>query len=160
VLNDAYESDLDRFDRGTVRLPFSDLTEGPHTFSVRAWDAYNNPAVGSVDFVVVSGQLLRLDQLFLYPNPSTGPVTVSFAHNQDGRPLEVSVSLHAQDGRTVRTYEWEGTPQGNQTEVLTWDLNDAPQGPLPSGWYWVRLQAKSSLTGEKETQAERLVLIP
>jgi hypothetical protein len=87
-------------------------------------------------------------------------VTVSFSHNQDGRPLEVSVSLHAQDGRTVRTYEWEGTPQGNQTEVLTWDLNDAPQGPLPPGWYWVRLQAKSSLTGEKETQAERLVLIP
>jgi hypothetical protein len=52
VLNDAYESDLDRFDRGTVRLPFSDLTEGPHTFSVRAWDAYNNPAVGSVDSVL------------------------------------------------------------------------------------------------------------
>lgn len=160
VLNGSYESDLDRFDRGTVRLPFFDLPEGPHTFSVRAWDAYNNPAVGSVEFVVVRGQLLQLDQLFLYPNPlASGPLTVAFSHNQDGQPLEVGASLHASDGRVLRTYDWVGTPSGNRTELLDWDLNADPGGPLVPGWYWVRLRVKNTQTGQRDVVGERLVLI-
>ena len=160
VLNGSYESDLDRFDRGTVRLPFFDLPEGPHTFSVRAWDAYNNPAVGSVDFVVVRGQLLQLDALFLYPNPvAAGPLTVAFSHNQDGQPLEVGASLHAADGRVLRTYDWVGTPSGNRTELVEWDLSADPGGPLVPGWYWVRLRVKNTQTGQHDVVGERLVLI-
>jgi hypothetical protein len=92
---------------------------------------------------------------------------IGYTYQQDGHSFYVLIFPQANTTwvydvatQVDGTYEWEGTPQGNQTEVLTWDLNDAPQGPLPPGWYWVRLQAKSSLTGEKETQAERLVLIP
>lgn len=161
VLNGSYEADLDRFDRGTVRLPFFDLPEGPHTFSVRAWDAYNNPAVGSIDFVVVKGAVLRLDELFLYPNPvASGPLTVAFSHNQDGQPLEVGVSLHAADGRVVRTETWSGTPSGNRTEVVEWNLSDDPAGPPVPGWYWVRLKVTNTQTGQRDVVGERLVLIP
>jgi hypothetical protein len=96
----------------------------------------------------------------LYPNPlASGPLTVAFSHNQDGQPLEVGASLHASDGRVLRTYDWVGTPSGNRTELLDWDLNADSGGPLVPGWYWVRLRVKNTQTGQRDVVGERLVLI-
>ncbi|MBK8415384.1 MAG: hypothetical protein IPL22_13430 [Bacteroidetes bacterium] len=42
VLNDYYESDLDRYQSGKILYPLSGLPEGRHTLKFKVWDIYNN----------------------------------------------------------------------------------------------------------------------
>ena len=52
VLNDFYKADLNTYKSGTVRYPFSNLTEGSHTLKLRAWDVHNNSSEAFTEFVV------------------------------------------------------------------------------------------------------------
>ena len=42
VLNDYYESDIDSYQSGEIRYPFTELEDGLHTLSVKVWDVFNN----------------------------------------------------------------------------------------------------------------------
>ena len=45
VLNNFYESDLDNYQRGTVRFQLPPLAPGPHSLRIKAWDVVNNSSV-------------------------------------------------------------------------------------------------------------------
>lgn len=161
VLNGIYQTDVDAFTRGTVRWPYEGLAEGPHRFSVRAWDAYNNLGEGYIDFVVVKGDVLTLERLFVYPNPATeGPVTFGISHNQEGEELLVQLVVSSPSGQIVYTADWEGEAEGNRLEPIQWDLRSANGSVLPSGWYIFSVVVTHKATGIRAKAGERLVLLP
>ena len=50
-LNDFYESDIDSYKSGIIDYPFSTLSEGKHSLTVKVWDVHNNSAEGVTEFV-------------------------------------------------------------------------------------------------------------
>ena len=38
VLNDYYQADLNSYKSGTIKYPFSALSEGKHTLTLKVWD--------------------------------------------------------------------------------------------------------------------------
>ena len=54
VLNNFYETELDDYQRGIVRFPLEDLSEGKHSIRIKAGDVLNNSSEAMLDFVVVN----------------------------------------------------------------------------------------------------------
>ena len=70
VLNDYYTAETDDYKNGTVNFPLNNLTPGPHTLKLKAWDVYNNSSENEIDFVVFDeNQELVIENLLNYPNP-------------------------------------------------------------------------------------------
>ncbi|MBN2864213.1 MAG: type IX secretion system sortase PorU, partial [Bacteroidales bacterium] len=55
VLNNYFENDFDNYMKGKVMYELSDLSEGNHSVTIKAWDNYNNSSLESVHFIVHEG---------------------------------------------------------------------------------------------------------
>ncbi|MEM6328509.1 MAG: type IX secretion system sortase PorU, partial [Bacteroidota bacterium] len=137
-----YEGDLDTFTSGTVRFPLADLAPGPHTLSLTAWDGANNASTEVLEFVVADGADLLVENAYPYPNPTPGPSTFFFEHNQPpGTLARVQLRIYSLAGRPVRTMEMDGPLTGGLVR-LDWDGFDDDADPLASGIYLYRLRVE------------------
>jgi len=50
VLNDYYEADENRYNKGRIAYPFSELPDGEHNLSLKVWDVYNNSSIAYLNF--------------------------------------------------------------------------------------------------------------
>lgn len=146
-----FESDPGSFRSGRVEYSFRDyaggLADGPHSLSVRAWDVLNNSNVQSLDFVVASTQDVVLNNVYNYPNPTSGHTRFVFEHNQPaGSMASVQVRIYALSGRPVRTIDTEeALPSGVLTAgpvQVTWDGRDEDMNLLASGIYLYKVRVR------------------
>ena len=80
ILNDFYQTELDDFTRGKVVYRLRNLSVGPHTLKLKAWDTYNNSSEAMLNFVVVSDNSVTLDNVLNYPNPFVNYTEFWFNH--------------------------------------------------------------------------------
>lgn len=150
-IGSRFESDPGSFRSGRVEYSFRDyadgLTDGPHSLSVRAWDVLNNSNVQSLDFVVASTQDVVLNNVYNYPNPTSGHTRFVFEHNQPaGSAASVQVRIYALSGRPVRTLDTEeALPSGVLTAgpvQVVWDGRDEDMNLLASGIYLYKVRVR------------------
>jgi len=162
-----YQSDLDTYQRGTVRFPMPDLPGGPHTVSLTAWDVVNNAATASVDFLVEDAERLRIAHAYPYPNPTTGPTRFVFEHNQaPGTPARVQIRIYTLSGRPVRTLDGpetlpDGTLSGSPIQI-PWDGRDEDLDALATGIYLYKVRVEVDRgDGERRVaeEVQRLAII-
>jgi hypothetical protein len=67
------------------------------------------------------------------PNPFSDETAILF---ELARPLQTQVTIHAVDGRRLRTL-WDGV-SGPGPRMIWWDGRDAGGHALPAGTYWAR----------------------
>ena len=158
VLNDYYETAPNTYQKGYVNFPMSGLAEGRHTIKVRAWDANDNSAEGTVDFVVVNDKVVDIQQLSNYPNPFANLTHFVFEHNHPDELLDVQINLYNTAGAIVRNIKESFTPSGSRSAELTWDGTDNNGAPLPSGVYVYKLSL-STEKGYRATAYQKLVII-
>ena len=159
VLNEYYSSDLDTYKSGRVVFPFSDLSEGPHTLELKAWDVHNNSAKAQLDFVMVSDLNVFLDGLVNYPNPvGFGGTTFRFEHNQACVALKMSMHIYDSQGTVVWQGERTETPAGYQVDGWHWDGASSGGSPLGAGTYLYRLDIETP-EGRRAAKTGRLVLL-
>ena len=158
VLNDYYEADLDTYQSGKVRYRYSDLAEGTHTLTFKAWDVHNNSSTKSTEFVVASSEELALAHVLNYPNPFTTRTEFYFEHNRPCSTLDVQVQVFTVSGRLVKTITREVSCEGFRAEPLAWDGLDDHGDKLGRGVYVYRLHIADEL-GEKAEKFEKLVIL-
>lgn len=86
--------------------------------------------------VVAADDLLRV-----WPNPASGPLTLSYDVPEDGR---VTLEIYDVSGRRVRTLVDRKLRSGRQTFV--WDGTNQVGDPVAPGSYWLRYRAADSQT--------------
>ena len=136
VLNDYFISKNNNFRAGQVSYLFSELSEGQHSLSFRAWDLLNNSSTARLDFEVVKGLDPTLFSVTAYPNPLPAgvPLNISVAYDRPDDLMETKVLIYDPSGRLVTVYEQAG--DGNMSIPLT----------LPEGIYLYKLNIKSATT--------------
>jgi hypothetical protein len=108
------------------------LTDG----TVYSW---NVSTIGHYEFdeLVTTGvgpQAAALAPMKVYPNPTTGRLSVDYALEADA---PVSLELRDMQGRTVRIMELGTQPAGSHT--AQWDGTDAQGRPAAAGTYLCRI---------------------
>jgi hypothetical protein len=158
ILNDYYQSDLNSYQSGIVRYPFSKMSEGRHTLTLRAWDVYNNSNTAQTDFVVSSSANLALQHVLNYPNPFTTYTKFMFEHNKPCETLDVSIQVFTVSGRLVKTLETLVKCEGFRSEQITWDGLDDFGDRIGRGVYVYRLKVTAP-DGTWADKYEKLVVL-
>lgn len=147
----AYKSGS--FTRGELFYSFVDLAEGRHTIEVKAWDNFNNSGTASAEFVLDSGEELRLDAVMNYPNPLRNETTFTFALNQPS--ATATIKIYTLAGRLIRTLDPVTTEAG--FNMVKWDGLDADGDRLANGVYLYKVIARREASeGNGQTQAEEI----
>ena len=135
VLNDYYEADQNRYNKGVITYPFSDLPEGEHSLSLKVWDVYNNSSTAYLDFLVISAEQLVVENVMNYPNPFVNETNFVFDHNQSGNDIDVLIEIFRLDGKLVKTISAKLYPEGRRSEPITWDGSTDGDGKIAAGFY-------------------------
>lgn len=158
ILNDYYETAPNTYQRGSVLFPINGLSNGKHTIRVKAWDVNNNSGEGSVDFVVLDGKIVAIENLMNYPNPFSSSTHFAFEHNHPNEDLDVNIYIYNPAGSLVRTIEEHFAPTGSRTNEIIWEGTDNGGNQLPSGIYVYRLSVATQ-KGYRSTAYQKLVIV-
>lgn len=158
VLNDFYQSDLDTYQSGMVSYPFYNLPDGRHHIRLKVWDIYNNPAEGSIEFIVASSGKLALEEVLNYPNPFRDRTYFVVEHNQAGKNTEFEIFIYSLDGRLRKVLKQEIRPDGFRSEPLEWDGRGDDGQLLEGGAYVYRVVMHNPELGTAEL-GNKLVIV-
>jgi hypothetical protein len=134
-LNDFYESKLDDYKEGIVKYPLSEMTEGRHQITVKAWDVANNSGTGYTEFIVAANAEAALDHVLNYPNPFTTHTEFQFEHNLPNQPLQVQIQIFTVSGKLVKTIQEEVIAEGYRVTGIEWDGLDDFGNTIGRGVY-------------------------
>ena len=146
ILNDFYESTLDDYKSGKVRYPFTNLSFGTHTLSIKVWDVYNNSSTAHTEFIVANGEEMVLNNLLNAPNPFTNRTSFIFEHNQSCDVMNVEIEIFNSMGQQVKIIKAEVNSTGYRVGAgqLSWNGTNDYGTKLPSGIYIYRVKAQNS----------------
>ncbi|MFZ7146455.1 MAG: type IX secretion system sortase PorU [Bacteroidota bacterium] len=158
ILNDYYENDLNSYQKGKLNYQFKDLSSGPHTLSLKAWDVYNNSSEASTEFIVSESATLALDHVLNYPNPFTTHTTFMFEHNRPFVPMDVQVQVFTVSGKLIKTLSNKITPTGYRSDDIEWDGLDDFGDKIGKGVYVYKLRIRT-YDGDYADKFEKLVIL-
>jgi hypothetical protein len=159
VLNDYYTSDPDSYQSGSIRYPFKDLEEGPHSLTLKAWDTHNNSSEEYLEFIVSNHENLALSHIMNYPNPFSTSTTFHFDHNRAGENLDIQIQIFTVSGKLVKTLQTTSFNSKAHIAELSWNGRDEFNDTLARGVYVYRIHVRSQSDGAKVTKFEKLVIL-
>ncbi|MGB0999792.1 MAG: type IX secretion system sortase PorU [Flavobacteriales bacterium] len=160
ILNNFYQTHPNTFQSGEVRYPLSDLDEGMHTLTLKAWDNYNNSNAKEIEFLVSTDGSIALNDLFNYPNPFSDQTYFYFGHNKQGQELAIQLDIYTLTGLLVHSVkETISNSPSNVDGALVWDGTDHNGNKLPNGTYLYKLSVNQPESEKKEHKVNKLVII-
>lgn len=159
TLSDYYVAAADDFTTGWVHFPMTGLTPGRHSITVLAWDTFNNPGEGTIEFIVTDGEGLVIESFSNYPNPFENESSVYFTHNRAGDDLQAIMWLMAPTGQIMKTYEFDLPQSAYQVDLLNIDGFAEFGKKLPGGVYLARLAVRSLSNGSKSERVTKLIVV-
>ncbi|MGZ5255474.1 MAG: type IX secretion system sortase PorU, partial [Flavitalea sp.] len=158
VLNDFYQSELNSFQKGSLRFQLPKLAEGAHTLTIRAWDVMNNSSELQVDFRIVADTEFRLEHVLNYPNPFTTNTNFWFDHNRPGEELRIHIQIFTVTGKLVKSIRNTIFSGGNRSNEVQWDGKDDFGAKLGRGVYIYTLRVETG-DGKSARKIEKLYLL-
>ncbi len=158
VLNDFYTAQLNSFQRGYVRYPYTNLTEGYHDLSLKVWDIYNNSSIAYTNFIVVKSGNLTLENLMNFPNPFIGTTSFVFNHNQAGGKLTIDLRIYSLTGEEVKNMHATILPEGYSVGPLRWDGTNEQGARIAGGMYIYRVRVTNE-AGMTEEKSSKLIVL-
>lgn len=158
-LNNYFKTDQGDYTRGSINYPYYQLSEGKHTIKVKAWDVYNNPGEGYIEFFVTKSEHIALTHVLNYPNPFTTNTWIQFEHNRPNEPIDVSINIMTVSGKVVKRIAQKITTDGFRVDKqIQWNGRDDFGDPIGKGLYIYVVTIRDS-KGETAHKYEKLVLL-
>lgn len=154
VLNNYYEADKNRYNKGVITYPISDLSDGEHNLSFKVWDVYNNSSIAYLNFLVISAEQLVVENLMNYPNPFINETNFVFDHNQSGNEIDVLIEIFRLDGKIVKRLNVKLNPEGHRSKPITWDGSTDSGGKIGAGFYVYRVTVRNEGGSEDRDQSK------
>lgn len=149
-LNEYFTAEKDSYQAGQVNYLLTQLADGPHRLTFRAWDLMNNSTTKSLNFIVESGLDPTIYKVTSYPNPvqQSGVMNLAVLYDQPDELLTTEVYLYNLSGQMI----WSHT-QNNPDQV---QINLAELGMQP-GVYMYNVRIKSA-TSKYSTCSGKIIV--
>ena len=155
ILNEYYESDINSYQSGKVVFPFSNLDDGEHVLTFKAWDVHNNSSTAELRFFVTSSLDLILSDVFNYPNPCTDFTQFVFEHNRPNDLLDVQIDVFSLNGQLIKTISNQELATGFRNESLSWSITNN----IDKGIYIYRISVKSENDNSMAQKTDKLIIV-
>lgn len=159
VLNDFYETEENDFTKGTISFKIRNLEVGEHSLQLKAWDTYNNSSTATLNFVVVSDELLKLKNVLNYPNPFVNYTEFWFNHNRPNENLDVEIQIFTVSGKLVKTIQQKIVTEGNLSRNINWNGLDDFGRKIGKGVYVYKLKVTATESNLVSEKYEKLVIL-
>ncbi len=160
ILNDFYESELNRQASGIINYPFRNLNPGKHTVQLKVWDVFNNSSEASIEFEVIGSQSVVLNNLINFPNPFTENTNFVFDHNQTGQELDIQIRIYDLSGRQIKMLEERMVPAAYKSTPVTWDGRTDTGQQIAKGLYLYRLRVTNEKGVSNEIHSKLIYFTP
>lgn len=155
VLNDYFQTNMDKHTEGTVVFPLSNLSEGKHTLTIKVWDVLNNSSEKEITFVVKDN--FGIESVQSYPNPMTEQTSFIFTHNLPGETFDVTLEVFQNNGTRVDMLQSRVGSNGIESQPIEWNpLSRSVK--MQAGVYIYRMTVATS-DGKTSTGSGRLVYV-
>jgi len=128
VLNDLYQPDVEHGHGGSVSYTFRDLTPGPHTLTLKAWNIFNLSATQTIAFTVANPDSLILADLHCWPNPAQGRTQFMLEVSSTDKIQSAELTIYNAHGQAVASIHPPVSADGYVVGPVTWDLTSVPPG--------------------------------
>ncbi len=160
VLNDYYESDLDTYRSGKVIYPFSNLEEGKYSLKMRVWDAHNNPAEETIEFIVAGHDGFALINLINYPNPFTETTTFAFSYvDTEAYEMDVKIDIYNIKGKRVATIDERINITGFDEFNINWNGSRNDNGALLETGMYIYNVTVTTQEGDVASKSNKLLIV-
>lgn len=152
-VTELFEYDVDRSDLGRLNVLLTNMEEGTHTVSVKAWDNFNNPNISNISLNFTSSTEFQIVDIYNYPNPMTSETTFWFRLTD---AADVKIKVFSLGGRMVRSIALGSVGRGYHTGY--WDGRDEFGQLLANGVYLYVVEAKYDLASDPRQAIQKLVI--
>ncbi len=157
ILNEFYQANINSYNSGVIRYPYSNLEPGRHRVTVKIWDIHNNSSVANIDFLVVETEAMLLEQLYNYPNPFFDRTWFNIAHNRPDSNLKLVLTIYNLSGEMVRIIERRIFSAGYRLEPVEWDGTSEGGSKMGGGVYLYRATITTE-EGEVASESGKLII--
>ena len=132
IVNNYFDMDVNTYKSGKVIFPFSNLSEGEHTLTIKAWDLQNNSTEKTIRFFVNNSSDIQLYEVINYPNPFDKQTTFKFDHNKSGANITTTIRIYDINGRFVTKLSSSSSANSNK---IVWYGKDENGNVVSPGIY-------------------------
>ncbi|MCP4724974.1 MAG: type IX secretion system sortase PorU [bacterium] len=151
-LSRSFEYYEGSYTEGEALYSLDELTTGPHTITVRAWDSFNNSTRFSGIVHVSSENILIIEKVMNYPNPFNDMTQFTCQINTSA---EITIKIFTLRGRLIKILDNQHTGNSSFFVSDTWDGRDEDGDPVANGTYLYKLIVNADINGERQ-QVEKL----
>ena len=157
VLNNFYRTNLGDYKSGSLNYLLNNLSPGPHTISVTAWDTHNNSTTQNIDFIVSDNNNISIKAVYNIPNPFKSYTKFWVSHNKPRELIEANIIIHDINGKKV----WEQNKMlysGNNTNSeIEWNGQSNDGTLVNKGVYLCTITLNSTLSNSTQTVNHRII---
>ncbi|HEX2974467.1 MAG TPA: type IX secretion system sortase PorU [Bacteroidales bacterium] len=158
VLNSYYVNALNDYTSGTLSYNLTGLSKGNHSFTLRAWDNFNNSSEETLLFVVKDGDKLIISDLINYPNPFSEKTTITAGINKPDEELEITLQVFSMDGRLIKEFRTMMPSGSYSLSPIEWDGIDNSGRRVNKGLYPYVVTVRSK-KGETVRGSGRMIIL-
>ncbi len=154
-LNSYFTPTIGDYRSGSITFSLPELTDGPHTLTMRAYDILNNPSIVTTQIFVNVGARPTIETLRV-SSPVWDEATFSIVNDRPGSQLTVRFDVYDTAGRHIWSTRRTET---NSTNVYTytWNLGESNTHLTP-GIYIVKAHLSTS-GGKAATATTKFIVV-
>ncbi len=153
ILNRFFEADTDTYKSGKLIYHLPELPEGSYSLRIKAWDLLNNSSEKTISFKVRDE--LLVEELAIWPNPSSGVVRFVISSNQKNGALQAEMDIFSINGQLLKKINGTIIVSANRS-YMDWNGADQQGKRLAPGIYVCRLRVRTA-NGKEAVAVSKLL---
>jgi hypothetical protein len=158
VLNNSYINDFNSYQKGKIEYRLTALEKGTHTFTLKAWDNFNNSSEETITFFVENSANFILRNVVNFPNPFSSSTNITGEINKADETLKIRISIFNINGALVKTIDRTIIPSGYVLPPVEWDGCDDNGRRMAYGIYPYVVTIKSEKEGTARATGKMIIL--
>ena len=157
ILNDYYTEDSENKNIGYITYPFTNLSEGEHTLTLKVWNIYNFSAEKTITFTVTSSDSKEY-QTINYPNPFKNETSIELRYNQPQTINSAYIKIFNQQGAIVSEFDISDKIGDYTVGPIHWNGTTTGGAIVQSGIYFYTIIINTT-DGDKIVRGNKMIML-